>query len=553
MSFTSSAGITGPQAHPEALDAAANSRPNVNRTARKTGGATFSDLLNETIKKASHPTPAIGGAGPLQSNGLGIVGMSPNMSRGNIINTGNPLDLAVEGKGYFVLTDGRRDVYTRAGSFAVDANMNMVDPATGFRVKRIGSEGEIGGFQTPAHGEIRIPYDTTMPARATSEIAVSGNLSANAGFSAPQTQVITSSLAYTYDNGTTATEAIRINELDQHSGVLTSGTIGIGGYKQDGTAFNAGTTFAVDRSTTLGDLISHLNTNVLDGSTASLANGRIRITDSTAGYSKTDMTLSYSGDSSLATPAYFEISIPGGEESGNISITVYDPQGDKHVLSGAFVRAGAANTWDMILTSIAGDGDRISIPNRRIEGISFDAGNGSYMGLNGSNSAEFAIAFANDAANPQTIRLNPGTPGELDGLTQFAGNSTAAAKDQNGHGVGRLSTVSVNNEGTVVGAFSNGVRRNIGTIQVAMFKNAPALEHVGNGHYVPSAGSGEPVAGRAMTGGAGSIHNGALEKSNADVAVDFVNMLQTQNGFQANAETVKTANEILKELTSLIR
>ncbi|MHC4071563.1 MAG: flagellar hook-basal body complex protein, partial [Planctomycetota bacterium] len=167
MSFTSSAGITGPQAHPEGLDAAVNSRPNVNRTARKAAGTTFSDLLNETIKKASHPTPAVGGAGPLQSNGLGIVGMSPNMSRGNIINTGNPLDLAVEGEGYFVLTDGRRDVYTRAGSFAVDANMNLVDPAIGFHVKRIGSEGEIEGFQMPAHSEIRVPYDTTMPAKAT--------------------------------------------------------------------------------------------------------------------------------------------------------------------------------------------------------------------------------------------------------------------------------------------------------------------------------------------------------------------------------------------------
>jgi flagellar hook protein FlgE len=79
------------------------------------------------------------------------------------------------------------------------------------------------------------------------------------------------------------------------------------------------------------------------------------------------------------------------------------------------------------------------------------------------------------------------------------------------------------------------------------------LERVGNGYYVPSANSGEPVATQAMTGGAGSIHGGSLEKSNADVATEFVNMIQAQNGFQANARTIKVANDILRELTSLIQ
>jgi flagellar hook protein FlgE len=56
-----------------------------------------------------------------------------------------------------------------------------------------------------------------------------------------------------------------------------------------------------------------------------------------------------------------------------------------------------------------------------------------------------------------------------------------------------------------------------------------------------------------MTGGAGSIHGGALEKSNADVATQFVAMIQAQNGFQANARTIRVANDILRELSNLIR
>jgi len=141
----------------------------------------------------------------------------------------------------------------------------------------------------------------------------------------------------------------------------------------------------------------------------------------------------------------------------------------------------------------------------------------------------------------------------LDGLTQFAGSSTAVARDQDGYEAGRLSTVSVNNEGVLIGAFSNGIKKNIATIQIGLFKNASGLESIGNGYYIPSANSGEAIATQAMTGGAGSIHGAALEKSNADVATEFVNMIQAQNGFQANARSIKVANEILSELTNLIR
>ena len=163
------------------------------------------------------------------------------------------------------------------------------------------------------------------------------------------------------------------------------------------------------------------------------------------------------------------------------------------------------------------------------------------------------MTFAHDTSSPQTIQLNLGTQGKLDGLTQFAGNSTAVAREQDGYEAGRLSTVSVNNEGILIGAFSNGIKKNIATIEVALFQNTSGLERIGNGYYIPSANSGEAIATQAMTGGAGSIHGGSLEKSNADVATEFVNMIQAQNGFQANARTIRVANDILRELSNLIR
>jgi flagellar hook protein FlgE len=61
------------------------------------------------------------------------------------------------------------------------------------------------------------------------------------------------------------------------------------------------------------------------------------------------------------------------------------------------------------------------------------------------------------------------------------------------------------------------------------------------------------VATRALSGGAGAVRGGTLEKSNVEVAQEFVDMIQAQNGFQANARTILVANDILRELSGLIR
>ena len=559
MSFALSAGVTGLQAHQKMLDIAGNNLANVNTTAFKASRITFSELLCETIKKASQPTTTVGGTNPQQmGSGVGVAGIAPNMSQGNIVNTGNALDLAIEGEGYFVVSDGSQSLFTRAGAFAVDANSNLVDPTTGYLVQRIGSVGESDGFQVPGDSNIKVPYDVAMAANLTSEVRVAGNLSADSTLPTPQANILTSNTTYTI-NGATATGTTELDQLDQFSGTFgTTTTITASGYDPSGNDLaDAGLT--VTGAPTLDDVINHLNTHVLDPTeqAASLINGRIRITDVNSGYSLSDVSLAWADDGTalLTMPSYFEVSAVGGEEVKNINITVYDSQGGKHVLSGAFVRTDTPNTWDMILTSITGDVQEITLDNRRIRDIEFDATTGSYAGLGSGigDTAEFVVTFGHDTANPQTIAMNLGTAGQLDGLTQFAGNSTAVAREQDGYEAGSLSTVSVNNEGIVIGAFSNGIKKNIATIQVALFQNATALESVGGGFFNASANSGEAVATQALTGGAGSIHGGALEKSNADVATEFVNMIQAQNGFQANARTIRVANEILRELTSLIR
>ena len=558
MSFALSAGVTGLQAHQKMLDIAGNNLANVNTTAFKSSRITFAELLSETIKKASQPTTLVGGTNPQQmGSGVGIAAISPNMAQGNIVNTGNPLDLAIEGEGYFVLSDGSQNVFTRSGVFAVDAASNLVDPTTGYLVQRIGSIGVSDGFQTAGDSNIHVPYDVAMSARATSEITIVGNLSADAQLPTTQTNVLKSNVPYTTNNGTTATETTLLNNLDQTTaGTYVGATITVTGYEHDGTPLNDAAPLAVDATTTMQDLLDHINTVLgATNAVATLSRGQITVTDVDSGFSKSDIKLSFTntGTADWAEPAYFEISTVGGEEVKSVNITVHDTQGGKHVLTGAFVRSDTPNTWDMVLTSITGDVYDITFDNRRIEDISFDAGDGSFAGLTGTDDAELGITFGHDTANPQTITLNMGTSSQLNGLTQFAGNSTAVAREQDGYEAGNLATVSVDSGGTLIGVFSNGIKKNIATLQIALFQNTSALESIGGGYFNFSANSGGAVATQALSGGAGSIHGGALEKSNADVATEFVNMIQAQNGFQANARTITVANDILRELTNLIR
>lgn len=673
MSVALSSGVTGLECYQKMLDIAGDNLANVGTTAFKSSRVTFSQLLSETIKTASQPTSTVGGTNPQQiGHGVGIASITPITTQGNISNTGNPLDLAIEGDGYFVLSDGAKDLYTRAAALAIDANSRMVDPATGYIVQRIGTTGESDGFQTAGDSNVRIPTDVSMPARATSEVRVAGNLSTTAKFADTQINKLTSNIAFTV-GGSPAGTTTKISELDQYTGsTWADGTITFSGYKPDGTMFvESGSswvdlTMAVDEDTTIQNVLDYLNTDdgipvrsevqtititggaagdtftlsdgtdttnpiaynanaatvqaaliadlasitaddvvcagtlaagmtityaddlanqdvtnltivgnfagagsaafeettkgrdavrgVLDDATVALVNGKIRITDTASGYSQSDFKMAWS-DSNLTMPAYFEVTTVGGEEVKNVNITVFDTQGGKHVLSGAFVRTNTANTWDMILTSISGNINDITFDNRRINGVEFYANNGSFKGLNVTtgDTAQFTVTFAHDPGNPQIINVSMGTVGQFNGLTQFDANSTAVAREQDGYAAGSFSSLSVSNDGLVIGSFTNGIKKDIATLQLALFQNPSALESLGDGYFSPSANSGEAIATQALSGGAGSLRGGALEGSNVNAAKEFIGLIQAQNYYQANARTIRIANDMLRELTNLIR
>jgi flagellar hook protein FlgE len=547
MSNALLAGVSGLQANQTMLDVAGNNLANTNTYGFKSSRVSFGELLSQTIREATQSTDQMGGTNPAQvGSGVRVASVDRNMGQGNLVNTGQVLDMAIQGGGYFVLNTGQSDVYTRVGAFAVDAQNYLVDPATGFRVQRIGSEGVAEGFQDPASRNIRVPYDVALPAKATETISFTGNLAA--ARESATTNLLSSGMQFT-EGGAVVSTSTQLADMDQASGLAAGDTIRLIGTTRAGTAVN--TVVTLTATTTVGDLTDAI-TAAFPGSRASISNGEIRLTDTETGYSMADLRLEYAGGGSLELPLSFNVLEAGGQDVWTTNTEVYDSLGTSHQASVAFVRSDQANTWDIVLMDITGEA---RFDDRRVRGVTFGR-DGSFGGMGGASpdTQAFSVTFQFDPGNVRQINLNLGTVGEFNGLTQFgADSSTVAPAGQDGYGAGYLSSLSVSSDGTLVGMFTNGLGRDIAALPLATFQNPAALMSIGGGYFTASANSGDPVLTKALSRGAGSVNGASLEQSNVDMASEFVGLIQAQNGYQANARTIRVANDMLQQLTTLIR
>ena len=121
-----SSALSGLRNHQTMLDVVGNDIANVSTVGFKTSTTVFSDVLTQTLQGAAAPTTTAGGTNPAQI-GLGsrLVGTVQSFAQGAIQRTGRPTDLAIQGDGFFVVQGNGQQLYTRAGSFTLDAGGNL--------------------------------------------------------------------------------------------------------------------------------------------------------------------------------------------------------------------------------------------------------------------------------------------------------------------------------------------------------------------------------------------------------------------------------------------
>ncbi|MFC7400891.1 flagellar hook protein FlgE [Citricoccus sp. GCM10030269] len=172
-------GVSGMSAHQQMLDTTANNIANVNTSGFKASTVTFQDTLSQMTQNAGAPGTGLGGTNPAQV-GLGVrtAAITTDHSTGAMMSTGKATDLMIGGEGYFMVTKGGEQLYTRAGGFGLDAEGNLVT-VDGAQLNGwlAGADGTI---QTGAAVPLTIDALATSPARATTSAQMGGNLPQNA-------------------------------------------------------------------------------------------------------------------------------------------------------------------------------------------------------------------------------------------------------------------------------------------------------------------------------------------------------------------------------------
>ncbi|MDM2958691.1 flagellar hook protein FlgE [Citrobacter sp. CK202] len=239
------------------------------------------------------------------------------------------------------------------------------------------------------------------------------------------------------------------------------------------------------------------------------------------------------------------------------TITVFDSQGNAHDMNVYYVKT-AANKWDVYTqdSSVAGAAvTKAAVMNFSSNGTLTSVNNyiddSSNPGtlIEGPANAQPQINITTEAINgavPATFSLS-----FLNSMQQNTGANNIVATNQNGYKPGDLVSYQINDDGTVVGNYSNEQTQVLGQIVLANFANNEGLASQGDNVWAATQASGVALLGTAGTGNFGKLTNGALESSNVDLSKELVNMIVAQRNYQSNAQTIKTQDQILNTLVNL--
>ncbi len=264
----------------------------------------------------------------------------------------------------------------------------------------------------------------------------------------------------------------------------------------------------------------------------------------------------------------FFCNLQKNSDTHQADLTIYDSTGIPRQLRATFNRTDV-NRWDMVIEVPEATEGSVSVSagdpvqgggNNTFQLVFNDAG--SLISVSdGANTQTEGVLMSNvsftyqgtDGEVNQTINLTLGEVGLFNGITQFESPSTTKAIEQDGYTMCMLEGFSFDDSGQITGVFTNGNRKTLGQVALAKFANAGGLEKAGDTLFVESNNSGAANIGVAAAEGRGSIKAGTLEMSNVDLSEQFTDMIVTQRGFQANARTITTADQLLQEVIALKR
>jgi flagellar hook protein FlgE len=419
MSFQQA--LSGLNAASQNLDVIGNNVANANTVGFQSSRTEFADMYANALNGSNSNQVGIG---------VNVAAVTQQFTQGAITTTGNSNDLAINGQGFFQVTNGATTTYTRNGEFQVSNTGNIV---TSSGLKLLGYPADAQGTIEPGTASpLTLPTAGIAPA-ATTKMTLEANMDSASAVTLPAT-----------------TPAINF---------------------ADATTYNNAT-----------------------------------------------------------------------------SVNAYDAQGQAVAMTYYFQKS-ATNTWNVYATangtSVSTDAGGNPLP---ITTVTFAADGSKPTSPTGPVTFNIPASTTSTGATtlPITgVQLNLGTS------TQYGSAFAVTNLAQDGFASGELTGLAIDSSGVVMANYSNGQSKAAGQVELATFRDPQGLTPAGGNDYVASTASGTPITGTPGSGNLGVLQSGAVESSNVDLTNELVNMITAQRTYQANAQTIKTEDQIMQTLVSL--
>jgi flagellar hook protein FlgE len=499
--------LTGLNADSTALNTIANNLANMNTTGYKSKSVSFSDLFYQQIGEA-------GSGDPIQrGSGTQVASIATDFSNGSPNSTNVETNVALQGNGFFVVSDAGNALLTRAGDFSLDRNGNLIT-ADGLSVMgfpAINGKVDTTAPLTPVHipvGEVELPSATTKFG-----MTATLNSSANVGDTLPGTVQVYDSLGNSYQATVKYTKTGTNNW--SYSVSLPDQLQASTNAANETTIYNFGTSGA-----TLATVNPATNLTVTGPNGARVSSTinapTIPAGESIGSYATAlQAALDAAGITATVTAMGAQLSIQGSNLTTSGSV-VQDPV------------ASAAATGSLTFDS---SGNLVS-PSTDVSGITFS---GLSQGASNMN-LTWNLFGADGSAN----------------ISQVDGKSAVSSTSQDGFASGIYSGFSIGSDGTVTATFKNGQKLNVGQLALGNVVNLQGLKALGNGEYETTLASGSATIGTSGTSGLGTMQGGALEGSNVNISAEFSKLIIAQRAFEANSKAITTFDTVTQETINMI-
>lgn len=533
-------GLSGLNSASAGLDVTGNNVANASTVGFKAARAEFADIFANSLA----------GTGASQV-GLGaqVADVAQQFTQGGLTLTNNPLDLAINGEGFFRLSNNGAITYTRNGQFQLDKNGFIVNDNGGLKLQ---------GYMANASGQIQtvltniqLPTSGSIPPQVTggspAGTGVIAQFNLDSRLAAPTVPTFAFNNPSSFNNTTAISvfdslgnahtytmyfaKASSGNAADQAAIVAGATAAQAAGFKTISDAAAAAGGTANDSASVINATSGAATGAAAAAAINALAIGAgpgqvssVAVQTAAANAATNGFVAGATGAQTAAAAAAAGAVLAG---QWNVFATVANPPGSSAQFTDL---SGGGNNPTPLTTLFFNTSGILTAPAVPVPQTITASQLGS-LGINAAN-LTFNVNFANS--------------------TEFGADFVVNNLTQDGFTSGTLAGFNVSADGIIQGRYTNGVSQTLAQVTTDLFKNNQGLKSIGNNQWVETSASGNPITGTPSSGANGALNSAATEDSTVNLTQELVNMIIDQRVYQANAQTIKVQSEILQTLLSSI-